>query len=51
MTVVRARPEDEGFRSLFDTAWKALAGANGVGSNFLYKAVLAKIKFEKTGPF
>lgn len=51
MTVVRARPEDEGFRSLFDTAWKALAGANGVGSNFLYKAVLAKIKGDDSNAF
>lgn len=51
LTVVRATPEDEGFKSLFDTAWKALSGGKRVGSNFLYKAVLAKIQGENSNAF
>lgn len=51
LTVIKATPEDEGFKSLFDTAWKALAGAKGVGSNFLYKAVLAKIQGDNSNAF
>lgn len=51
LTVVRATPEDQGFRSLFDTAWSALSGADGVGSNFLYKAVLAKIQGDDSNAF
>lgn len=51
LTVVRATAEDEGFKSLFDTAWKALAGGKRVGSNFLYKAVLAKIQGDRSNAF
>ena len=51
LTVVRATPEDAGFKSLFDTAWKALEGSNGLGSNFLYKAILAKLKGEDSNAF
>lgn len=51
LTVIKATPEDEGFKSLFDTAWKALAGAKGVGSNFLYKAVLTKIQGDNSNAF
>ena len=43
LTVVKATPEDAGFKSLFDTAWKALEGSNGLGSNFLYKAGLYQL--------
>lgn len=51
LTVIRANPNDAGFRSLFDTAWKALEGADGLGSNFLYKAILAKLKGEDSNAF
>jgi hypothetical protein len=51
LTVIKARPEDAGFKSLFDTAWTALAGADGVGSNFLYKAILAKIQGNDSNAF
>jgi len=51
LTVIKATPEDLGFRSLFDTAWKALSGADGVGSNFLYKAILTKIQGDDSNAF
>lgn len=51
LTVVQARPEDEGFKSLFDTAWKSLSGGNGVGSNFVYGAILRKIQGDNSNAF
>lgn len=44
--VVRADPDDEAFRALFRTAWQALSGPRGAGSNWIYKAILTKIQGE-----
>ena len=51
LTVIQIRPEDQGFKSLFDTAWSSLAGANGAGSNLLYRAILAKIQGSNSNAF
>ena len=50
-TVIRVMPEDEGFKSLFDTAWKAVSGVKGAGSNFLYRAILRKIQGGESNAF
>lgn len=44
--VVRANPEDEAFRALFNTAWEALSGPRGAGSNWIYRVILSKIQGE-----
>ena len=49
--VVRATPEDEGFRALFDTAWKSLSGARGGGNNWIYQAILGKLQGEDSNAF
>ncbi|MFA5507428.1 MAG: hypothetical protein WC314_01085 [Vulcanimicrobiota bacterium] len=49
--VVKATPEDEGFRSLFDTAWKALNGARGGGNNWIYQAILGKLQGSDSNGF
>ncbi len=42
--VVRANPDDEAFRSLFNTAWLALSGPRGAGRNWIYRVILSKIQ-------
>lgn len=49
--VIKALPEDQGFKSLFDTAWKSLSGAKGGGANWIYKAILAKLQGENSNAF
>jgi hypothetical protein len=49
--VVRATPEDQGFQSLFDTAWESMNGAKGGGNNWIYKAILGKLQGEDTNAF
>ena len=49
--VIRATPEDEGFKSLLDTAWDALNGAKGGGNNWIYKAILGKLQGEDNNAF
>ena len=44
--VVRANPDDDAFRALFNTAWESLSGPRGAGSNWIYRAILAKIQGE-----
>ena len=51
LTVVHARPDDEGFRSLFDTAWNALSGASGIGSNYVYATILRLIQGNESNAF
>jgi hypothetical protein len=46
--VVRANPDDEAFRSLFNTAWKALSGPRGAGRNWIYRVILSKIQGEES---
>lgn len=51
LMVVHARPDDEGFRSLFDTAWKALSGASGVGTSYVYATILRLIQGNESNAF
>ena len=46
--VVQAKPEDEAFRDLFNTAWEALSGPRGAGRNWIYRVILSKIQGEDT---
>lgn len=44
--VVRANPNDDAFRALFNTAWESLSGPRGAGRNWIYRAILSKIQGE-----
>ena len=44
--VIRANPDDDAFRSLFNTAWESLAGPRGAGQNWIYRTILDKVRGE-----
>ena len=51
LMVIKALPDDKGFKAMFDTAWQSLSGARGAGSNWIYRTILAKLQGDDSNAF